>query len=322
VSETVAHYQLLDRLGSGALGEVFRARDTRLGRTVALRRVTGLGEAARDRLLSDARRLMALSHPFVATLFDAGDDAGQVYLATEFVPGETLTRLVGGQPLNPRRAAELAAQVADGLAEAHGGGFVHGDVRPDNIIVTPKGQAKLIELGLAPYTAGGTSRATAAGVRGAGDPPHAALHYLSPEQALGERPDARTDIFSLGSVLYTMLTGRPPFTAGTADALAVAVLQSKPAPPSHHNPEVPFELDSIVARAMMKSLDRRYPSAAEMAADLRAAAMLLEVRSGQPAAPEAPVAEPSRSGWHTVLLALAIVGLVALAAWFVRGVAP
>jgi serine/threonine protein kinase len=322
VSETVAHYQLLDRLGSGALGEVFRARDTRLGRTVALRRVTGLdNEAVRDRLLAEARALAMVSHPFLATLFDAGDDGGQVYLATEFVPGETVTRLVGGQPLHPRRAAELAAQVADGLAEAHSHGFVHGDVRPDNIIVTPKGQAKLLELGLSPYTSGGASRAAAAGGQGSADAPHAALQYLSPEQALGQRPDARTDIFSLGAVLYTMLTGLAPFKAETAASLAVAVLQAKPAPPSHFHREVPFEIDAIVARAMMKSLDRRYQSAAEMAADLRAAAMLLEVRAGRESDNEGG-AETSSSRWRTVVLALVLVALAALGAWFIRGALP
>ena len=321
MSETVAHYQLLDRLGSGALGDVYRARDTRLGRTVALRRVTGLDdERLRNRLLSEARALTDLSHPFVATLFEAGDDNGQLYLATEFVPGDTLTRLVGGRPLHPRRAAELAAQIADGLAEAHSRGFVHGDVRPENIIVTPKGQAKLLELGLAPYTRAGASRASAADGRASGATPHAALQYLSPEQALGQLPDARTDVFSLGAVLYTMLTGQPPFQAGTAGALAVAVLQAKPAPPSHHNPEVPLEVDAIVGRAMMKSLDRRYQSAAEMAADLRAAAILMEVRSGQADEPPAAAAAPTSSGRRITILALVVVALVALAAWFARGV--
>jgi serine/threonine-protein kinase len=319
VSELVAHYQLLDRIGAGALGELFKARDTRLGRTVALRRVTGLSDAGlKDRLLAEAQALMSLSHPFVATLFDAGDDGGQVYLATEFVPGETLTRIVGGQPLHPRRAAELAAQMADGLAEAHARGFVHGDVRPDNVIVTPKGQAKLLELGFAPYTAGGTCRTAAGEGRAPGPSPHAALQYLSPEQALGEKPDTRTDIFSLGGVLYTMLTGRTPFNAETADRLAIAVLQAKPVPPSHFNSEVPFELDAIVARAMMKSLDRRYQSAAEMAADLRAAAMMLEVRAGQ-AAEEADAEKPqSSSDVRTIVFAIVLVALGAAGLWAAR----
>jgi serine/threonine protein kinase len=321
VAETIAHYQLLDRVGAGRLGELFRARDTRHGRTVALRRIdSALDEAERERLLVDAKALADLSHPFLASLFDAGTADGHAYLATEFVPGETLTRVVAGQPLNPRRAAELAAQVADALAEAHARGFVHGDVRPENVVVTPKGQAKLLELGLSKYTASGAARMLAASGRDEPGPPHAALHYLSPEQALGEPTDARTDIFSLGAVLYTMLTGRSPFDGPSMSALAVAALQAAPPPPSRGNPDVPPEMDTIVARAMSKSLDRRYQSSAELAADLRAAAMLLEVRSAQES--EAAAADgpsPAGSPWRTVTLAIVIVLIVALGAWLVRG---
>jgi len=320
VPETVAHYELLDRLGAGALGEVFRARDTRLGRTVALRRIPGtIDDAVRSRLLSDARAISELSHPFVATLFDAGVHDGQVFLASEYVPGETLTRVLAGQPLNPRRAAELAAQLADGLAEAHALNLVHGDVRPDTIVVTPKGQAKLIDLGLSPYSSGGKARAAAAAGHDEGGPAHGALHYLSPEQALGQPVDGRTDIFSLGAVLYTMLTGHPPFSGDTAGALTVAVLGTTPVGPSRRNPEVPIELDAIVTRAMSKSLDRRYQSAAEMAADLRGAAMLLEVRSAEHDEVAAVEAAPESSGWRTIVIALVLVVLVAVGAWLARG---
>jgi serine/threonine protein kinase len=320
VPETVAHYQLLDRLGAGALGEVFRARDTRLGRTVALRLVPEtIDEAVRSRLLAHARTIAELSHPFVATLFDAGVHEGRVFLASEFVPGETLTRVLAGQPLNPRRAAELAAQIADGLADAHALGLVHGDVRPDTIVVTPKGQAKLLDLGLSPYSSGGKSRAAAAAGLDAHGPPHGALYYLSPEQALGQAADGRTDIFSLGAVLYTMLTGEPPFAGDDPGALTVAVLGATPQPPSRRNAEVPIELDAIVARAMSKSLERRYQSAAEMAADLRGAAMLLEVRSAEQEETAAVEAAPGSSGWRTVVIALVLVALVAMGAWLARG---
>ncbi len=318
--ETVAHYQLLDRIGAGALGELFRARDGQHGRTVALRRLdASIDEAARARLVKELRPLADVSHPFLATLFDAGVADGEAYIASEFVPGETLTRVIAGQPLNPRRAAELAAQVADALAEAHARGFVHGDVRPENVIVTPKGQAKLLELGQTKYTAAGAARAAAARATGETGPPHAALQYLSPEQALGDAADARTDIFSLGAVLYTMLTGKPPFEGASPGALAVAALQATPPPPSRTNPEVPHEIDGIVARAMAKSLDRRYQSAAELAADLRGAAMLLEVRSAQAEEASVPESEPPSSPWRTVALALVLVAVVALGAWIVRG---
>jgi serine/threonine protein kinase len=321
VAETIAHYQLLDRIGTGRLGELFRARDTRHGRTVALRRIDPtLDEAEKGRLLAEAKPLADLSHPFLASLFDAGIAENQGYVATEFVAGDTLTRVVAGQPLNARRAAELAAQVADALAEVHARGFVHGDVRPENVVVTPKGQAKLLELGLSKFSASGAARAAAASGRDEPGPPHAALHYLSPEQALGEATDARTDIFSLGAVLYTMLTGKPPFDGTSATALAVAALQASPPPPSRTNPDVPHEVDAIVARAMAKSLDRRYQSAAEMAADLRAAAMLLEVRTAQDLEDAAvSMPEPSAAPWRTLGLVLVILLIVALGAWLVRG---
>jgi serine/threonine protein kinase len=320
VPETVAHYQLLDRLGAGPLGEVFRARDTRLGRTVALRRIPATTEeAVRSRVLADARVIAELSHPFVATLFDAGVHEGQVFLASEFVPGETLTRVLAGQPLNPRRAAELVAQIADGLAEVHALGLVHADVRPDTIVVTPKGQAKLVDLGLSPFSSGGAARAAAGDGKKADGPAHGALPYLSPEQALGQPADGRTDIFSLGAVLYTMLTGQAPFSGDTAGALTVAVLGTTPVAPSRRNSEVPIELDAIVARAMSKSLDRRYQSAAEMAADLRGAAMLLEVRSAEHDEVASVEAAPASSGWRTIVIALVLVALVAMGAWLARG---
>jgi serine/threonine protein kinase len=228
VTETIGQYQVLDRLGVPGTVDVFRARDTRLGRTVALRWLTAAitdDPLRRAALIADARAAAALSDPHIAALYEAGEHEGRLFVASEFVPGDTLTRVVAGQPLNPRRAAEFAAQLADGLAEAHARGLVHRDVRPDNIIITPKGQAKLIELGLSPYTRGGAQRAAASRMIDTDAvAPADAILYLSPEQALGEPTDPRTDIFSLGAVLYTMLTGEPPFQAATAAGTVLAVL--------------------------------------------------------------------------------------------------
>lgn len=320
MAETVAQYQLLDRLGAGGLGEVFRARDTRLGRTVALHRIEAgaADDAFRTRLMREAGAVSSLSHPFLATLYEAGEDAGRVFVATEYVPGETLTRVIAGQPLHPRRAAEFAAQIADGLAEAHARGFVHRDVRPDNVIITPKGQAKLLELGLSGFTRAGAERAAAAAAVTSGpQTPHGALRYLSPEQALGEPCDARTDIFSLGAVLYAMLTGEPPFCGDTAADLTLAVLQATPVPPSTRHAGVPRELDQIVARALQKSLDRRYQSAAEFAADLRGTAALIEARSG--VADDEPFeAPPGRSPARTLVVALVVIAIVVLGGWLLR----
>jgi eukaryotic-like serine/threonine-protein kinase len=323
VPETLSHYQLLERIGAGALGEVFRARDTRVGRTVAIKRVpSGLAsdEVRRRRLLEDARAATALSHPHLATLYEAGEEHGQVFLVFEHVPGESLTRLIGGHPLNPRRALEIAIQSADALAEAHAAGIVHRDVRPDNIVVTPRGQAKLLDTGLAGFTGGGALRAKATSLPDTSDEVTAAtFRYLSPEQALGEPVDHRTDIFSLGAVLYEMLTGRPAFDSASAPETIVAVVQATPAAPSGRSTGVPPELDAIVARALAKSLDGRYQSAAEMAAALREAAARLDASS-------APAAEDGVSLAHadvpaeatssrSVVVMVAVLLVLAVVAW-------
>src|SRR5215471_1272090 len=197
----VAHYNLLDRMGEGGIGDVFRARDTKVGRTVALKVVAP--SIATDprrlaRLLEDAHAAMALSHPNIATLFDVGEAGGVHYLAYEFAAGRTLRDERGGASMNVRRAVDLAVQIADGVASAHAHGIVHGDLRPETVMVTGKGSAKVLDFGLAPWTRGGEIRASAA--RSAYSLPLEAvgvLAYLSPEQAAGGSVDPRTDVFTL-----------------------------------------------------------------------------------------------------------------------------
>src|SRR5262249_55101869 len=220
--ETLGQYKILDRIGAGGMGEVYRARDTRLGRTVAIKVLApdvANDPARRDRFLREARAAAALSHPNIAALYEIGEDQGELFLAFEFVPGEPLTNVIGGRPLNPRRALDLAMQIGDALAEAHAAGIVHRDIKPGNVIITPKDKAKVLDFGLATWTMGGHEREQA--VREDTDVATAAgtvlgtTAYMSPEQALGEKVDERTDIFSLGIVLFEMLTGAPPFTGPT-----------------------------------------------------------------------------------------------------------
>ncbi len=315
--ESVASFQLLERLGNADPPEVFRARDTEHGRTVAFRWLTSEPRAeGHDAVaLAYARTAAAVSHPNVAALFDVGSDAGRLYAACEFVPGQTLTRVLAGRPMHPRRAADIIARIADALAQAHAAGVAHRDVRPDNIIVTPSGQVKLTDLGLAEWTRGGRGRRLAA----SGEPDRAGrdlLAYLSPEQALGQATDQLTDIFSLGAVLYTMLTGTPPFTGATAMDLIVDVLRGTPKPPSSLNAAVTPALDRIVGRAMAKSLDRRYQSAAEMAADLRAASAELEARLPQVPLAAAIASQPRRWPLRLAVLLLLLAAAVAAAAYF------
>jgi len=324
--ETLGQYKILDRIGAGGMGEVYRARDTRLGRTVAIKVLASdvaNDPARRDRFLREAHAAATLSHPNIAALYEIGEDQGQLFLAFEFVPGAPLTNVVGGRPLNTRRAVDFAVQIADALAEAHGAGIVHRDIKPGNVIITPKDKAKVLDFGLATWTAGGHEReqavpdaprtATAAGtVLGT-------AAYMSPEQALGEQVDERTDIFSLGIVLFEMLTGSPPFTGPTPSATTLKIVQA-PAPAlGTVNRSVPKELEPIVAKALAKSLDQRYASAATLAAELRSVAAILDVRSDA-AAPAAamPIAVPSRRSFGKWLILLVLFGVGGAGAWYER----
>jgi TolB-like protein len=321
--ETLGHYKILDRLGAGGMGEVYRARDTRLGRTVAIKVLVAsvAGDPdRRARFLQEARASAALSHPNIAALYEIGEDQHQLFLVFEYVPGETLKTVIAGRPLNPRRAIDLAVQIADALAEAHGEGIVHRDIKADNIVVTPKGNAKVLDFGLATWTASGAEREHAATmIDTAAGTALGTVAYMSPEQALGERVDHRTDIFSLGIVIFEMLTGRLPFVGATSTALALQIVQA-PAPlPSAVNRALPTELDAIVARAMAKSLEQRYDSAAALAAELRSVGAILDTRSDIEEA--AAVSAPVRSGRGSVgrwLILLALLAAIGGAAWYAR----
>jgi eukaryotic-like serine/threonine-protein kinase len=271
--EALGHYRILDRIGSGGIGDVFRARDTRLGRTTAIkvvRRDIAADPERRRQLLLDAEAATALSHPNIAALYEIGEDRDRLYLVFEFVPGEPLARLIAGQALHPRRAVDFAAQIADALAEIHAHSIVHRDLRPANIVITPKDKAKILEAGLAAWTEGGALRPGA-------EVPPTVLAYRSPEHVRGDPVDHRTDIFSAGAVLFEMLTGRLPFERMTAGALQMPI--GAPPPPSSITSTVPRQLDRIVARALERNPDARYDSAAILAAELRQVAALLEERS-------------------------------------------
>jgi serine/threonine protein kinase len=315
--ETLSHYKILDRIGGGAMGELFRARDTQLGRTVALRVIASEIEGdpgRRERFLRDARAATALSHPNIATLYEIGEDQGRLFLVCEYARGESLKTVIAGHPVKPRRAIDLALQIADALADAHALGIVHGDVRPDNIIVTTKGNAKILDFGLAAWTGGGAARRQAAALAPGPEATLGVAAYLSPEQALGEQGDYRTDIFSLGIVLFEMLTGRLPFTAASSSALTLLIVQATAPAPSAVIGSLPRELDPILGRALAKSLDQRF-EAATLAAELRSVAAVLDIRSqASEAAGEVVAPRPSRRssrGWIVALLALAALAAVA-----------
>jgi serine/threonine protein kinase len=319
----IAHYNLLEKIGEGGIGEVFRARDTKVGRTVALKVVAKAIAADPDRLhrlLDDARVASVLSHPNIATLWDVGEADGQTYLAYEFAAGRSLREESGGAPMNARRALDLAIQIADGVADAHSHGVIHGDLRPDTIIVTTKGSAKVLDFGLAPWTYGGMLRARAAREPDALPPESVAvLEYLSPEQALGGVVDPRTDVFSIGTLTYEMVTGRNPFAGSTAADTVMNVIQGKFTPASEANPAVPADLDPILARALTPDLSQRQQSTAALAAELRSVAAMLDVRTGDAASPSAllPIDDsPDRNAAGLLVGALVVAAAAAAGVWY------
>lgn len=304
--EQLGQYKILDRIGAGGMGEVYRARDTRLGRTVAIKVLPDAIASdvlRRDRFMADARAAAQLSHPNIATAYEAAEDQNHLFLALEFVPGEPLGAAIGGRPMNPRLALHLAGQIGDALADAHALGIIHRDLRPDNIVVTPKGNAKILDFGFANWTRGGTECASA---------------YVSPEQAIGEQVDQRTDIFSLGILLYEMLTGVHPFPAANAADAALRIAQARASAPSVVNASLPRELDPIVARALSKEIDGRYESAAALAAELRAVDAILDVRAAEAekSAPPILVSGAPRRRSMAAPIAIALVAAALLAAWW------
>ena len=298
MSDKLDHFKLLEELESGGLGRVYRARDTVHGRTVLIKVASeelSAPGSRRDRFLDTAHAAAALSHPNIATLFDVCEPADGLYLVFEFIPGETLDRVIAAGQMHVRTAVEIGIQIADALAHAHSHEVVYGDLKPDNVKVNPKGHAKLLDVGLSAWTSGGRLRHPAA--VGAVAQTGRALDtvaYFAPEQASAEPVDERADLFSLGTLLFEMLTTRSPFRKATLESTMAAVHDERVPEPSQLNPDVPEELDTIVVRALAKAPDDRHQSAASLAAELRGVAAVLDVRAGDREPPVVTEARPAR----------------------------
>jgi serine/threonine protein kinase len=290
----VAHYNLLERLDPAGPGELYRARDTRLGRTVAVRLLPPGFTPDPVALIERARTVVTLSHPNVITLFDVGEHDGHVYLAFEFVKGQSLRAEMAGRPVNVRKAVEIAVQIADAVADAHAAGFVHGGLSPDSVVITAKGHAKIPAFELA--ARGGFEQS---------DGEVRLRDYDSPEEARGGPPDDRSDIYSVGAILYEMLTSRRPLHRGAAAA-------------SGSNPHVPKELDDVVLKAVAPNPDARYQSVATLAAELRSVAAILDVRGGAGDEDDQGLEEPSSLARIIVTAIVILAGLAAIAWWFTR----
>ena len=273
----IGHYRVIAQIGSGGMGEVYLAQDARLGRKVALKLLPDFftrDEQRIRRFQQEARAASALNHPNIITIHDIGEAEGRHFIATEFVEGETLRQRMASRRCSLSEALDVAAQIASALTVAHQAGIVHRDIKPENIMLRLDGIAKVLDFGLAKLTEqqatfSSTDAPTIAKVDTEPGTVMGTAHYMSPEQARGQAIDARTDIFSLGVVLYEMLAGRPPFEGGSPSDVIAAILKTEPAPLTQYVPEAPAELQWIVSKALRKDREERYQSSKEMLNDLR-----------------------------------------------------